>query len=117
MLPFDAAPSLHARRVDDDELSPVLLEPHVDRIARRTGQLAHDHSFLASESVDERRLAGVLAPDDGELHHGLFVVIAAGLEPLDDGLEDVGAADALERAHRNGSPSPSSQNSKISGSS
>ena len=57
--PADARPCRSARTG-----APVDLEPGVDRVAGRPGQLRDDHPLGAEEGVDQRRLADVRAADD-----------------------------------------------------
>ena len=60
-----------------------------------------------SEAVDQRGLADVRAPDDGEAHD--VVVLLLGLvlgQQLDDAVEQVAGPEALRGRDGDGSPSP-----------
>jgi len=61
-----AAPA-HARRVDQRVARIAVLEVEPDGVARRAGLVERDDALLAEQRVDERRLADVRTPDDGDL--------------------------------------------------
>ena len=45
------------------------LDDGVDRVACGAGAVVHDGPLLADEAVEQRRLADVRTPDDGNAHH------------------------------------------------
>ena len=52
-------------RIEEAHLAPRPFEVAGDRVARQPRLGSRDHALLAEEGVDQRRLAGVGAPDDG----------------------------------------------------
>ena len=62
----DATRPAHAGGVHDSEPAAMPQERHIDRVARRTGHIADQHALLADQTVDQRRLADVGTPDDGD---------------------------------------------------
>ena len=89
--------------VDEDDPAAVDLEREVDRVAGRAGHLADDHALLAQQPVDERRLADVGAPDDGQADR--VVVLLGDLllrrgQALHDRVEQVARAEPLHGGDR-----------------
>ena len=91
---------MDARRVDDDELATVLLEPDIDGVARRPRHLRDDPALLLRARVDERRLADVATSDDRDLHDRRLGRVAGGPQVLGDVIEKVLASPQLFRADR-----------------
>ena len=60
-----AAP--YAGRVDQRVAAPVLFEIEVDRVPRGAGLVECDHSLLAQQRIDQRRLAHVGPADHRHL--------------------------------------------------
>jgi hypothetical protein len=57
---------IEAAGVDDAQAMPEVVEVAVAAIAREAGGVVHDRRPAADEAVEQRRLADVGAPDDGE---------------------------------------------------
>jgi hypothetical protein len=98
---LDLRLAAQARRVDEDQAPPVDLQREVDRVAGRSGDVAHDHALGPEQAVDERGLADVRAPDDGEADD--VVVLLLGLvllgQQLDDAVEQIAGAEPLGGRH------------------
>src|SRR5262249_57403415 len=91
--------------VDQLEGATLDLEPRVDAVARRAGDLRDDDALLADEPVHERALADVRAPDEGDARPrrrglGRGVALARRREPLHELLERVPRATAVLRRDR-----------------
>ena len=99
----------HAGRVDEHQPAPVDHQRHVDRVARRAGELGDDHALLAEEAVDERGLADVGPADHGQADASRRprARSSAG-QQLDDAVEQIARAEALRRGdgHRLAEPEP-----------
>ena len=90
----------HAGGVDDDDLAPVDLQRQVDRVARRAGDVGDDDAVGADEAVDERGLADVRAPDDGQADERLVDLLVVLGQQLDEAVEQVAGAQALRGGDR-----------------
>ena len=89
------------RGVDEDERPVAALEDRVDRIARRAGQVGHDHALVAEDRVQQRRLADVRAAEDRDADRIVGSLHASGSRKLvDDHVEEVAAAVPVQRRNR-----------------
>lgn len=92
------------RGVDQRVLSALALEWHLDRIARRARLGGRDHAHLAHQRVDQRRLADVLATNDGDarMAHPRRVDLGCGRlgDRREHGLEQIGHALAVRGGDR-----------------
>ena len=57
-------PASDARSVDKHVEAIILLERHCDAVSCRAGLVVHDKPLLPQQTIDQRRLAHVGAPDD-----------------------------------------------------
>ena len=96
----------HAGGVDEAEDGVAADEPRVDRVACRAGHVADDHARRADQLVEQRGLADVRAAEDGDADLVRDALEALGLrhrgEALDDQVEQVAAAGAVDRRDRDG---------------
>src|SRR5438445_11102298 len=93
-----AAPD--AGGVDEADVAAFALDHRVDGIAHGPGDLAHDGTLLARETIQEARLANVRPADDGDAGLvGLGLVFARWRKLGDHGVEEIAGPDALERGH------------------
>ena len=76
----------------------VILHRRVDRVARGAGDLGHDQAALTEQSVHERRLADVRAPDHRNAHDVFGLGDGFG-QTLDDLVEEVTGAFAVHGRH------------------
>src|SRR5581483_10648995 len=103
-LPLPAL-AAEAGGVDQLERAAVALEHGVDCVAGRAGHVGDDRPLDPDQRVEERRLADVGAAEDGNTYGVVAEVRPAGadlLEHRDDLVEQVAAADAVERREREG---------------
>ena len=83
----DGALLADARGVDHAVALAVALDHRVDGVARGARDVAHDGAIVADHLVEERGLAGVGAPDDGNAQGvGLVLLLARVLGQKGDDL-------------------------------
>ena len=112
----------HAGGVDEHDRSVLGLDERVDGVAGRAGEVVDDGAVLADEAVEQRRLADVGPPDDGDARRPRLVrrprlleldvgvdrrrrgspvgAGACGREAVDDDVEQVAGAPAVQGADR-----------------
>ena len=98
----------HAGGVDERHPAVAHDERHVDRVARRAGHVGDDHAVLAQEAVDERGLADVRPPDDGEPHDVLVGLVVVLGQERHERVEQIAAAEPLGGRHRDRLAEPES---------
>jgi len=88
-------------RVHEDERVPVVVQLGVHRISCGPGDLAHDRTLFAEESVHDARLPHVRFPDDRDAESlRVAVLFRLGREHLDDPIEKIARALSGDSAHR-----------------
>ena len=100
-MPHTAA-ATQAGGIDEHHLFPIHLDDGVNRIARGTGDVVHDHAVLTQHGVEDGTLAHIRATDDAERRQAVdpLVVYLLDLgEALHKHVEEVSDAAAMQCRH------------------
>ena len=100
----DLAAAAHAGGVDEAQRTVVGLDDGVDCVACRARHVVHDRALVADQAVEQRRLADVGSPDDGDGEDPVVVGVLgsppARRQRRDQCVEQVATPPAVDRRHR-----------------
>ncbi len=103
--------SANARRINRHKRFAVELKPHVDTVACRAGDFAHDHSLRLGQRIHKRAFPYVATTHDRHLHFRLGGGLIGstfhrGGQPLQNQIQEHGSIAILLGADRRDLPAP-----------